>query len=218
MDRAAALYGKDPAAHPTLSQLRQAYAMNAFADHFLTDLFSSGHARTPRRDLSNRSDTTVSETGYLSKTMHDEDNKNGVVYVNRNDLKDTWVAYGDGRVRDPENAANLQKAITAVQRSADDVYDAYLNGTYDKTHAAVLELVPVLGGVDGKAPQPGPTIRTAPLFWADGGNKVYRRNELMNPASFDYSADADWSDAEMVAGIFAHSYLGIDKSSPPVPD
>ena len=28
-----------------------AYAMNAFADHYLQDLFSAGHLRNPRRDL-----------------------------------------------------------------------------------------------------------------------------------------------------------------------
>lgn len=31
--------------------LEKAYAMNAFADHFLEDLFSAGHLRTPRRYL-----------------------------------------------------------------------------------------------------------------------------------------------------------------------
>jgi hypothetical protein len=33
--------------------LQLAYAMNAFADHFLEDSFSSGHLRTPRRALHN---------------------------------------------------------------------------------------------------------------------------------------------------------------------
>ena len=31
-----------------VSQLQRAYAMNGFADHYLTDSFSSGHVRTPR--------------------------------------------------------------------------------------------------------------------------------------------------------------------------
>jgi hypothetical protein len=31
--------------------LEKAYALNAFADHFLEDSFSAGHLRTPRRDL-----------------------------------------------------------------------------------------------------------------------------------------------------------------------
>jgi hypothetical protein len=32
-------------------QLELAYAMNAFADHYLTDLFSAGHLRVPRKQL-----------------------------------------------------------------------------------------------------------------------------------------------------------------------
>jgi hypothetical protein len=35
------------------SDLHLAYAMNAFADHFLTDAFSAGHMRTPRREFPN---------------------------------------------------------------------------------------------------------------------------------------------------------------------
>jgi hypothetical protein len=36
-----------------------AYAMNAFADHFLEDSFSSGHLRTPRRLLHKSTDPTA---------------------------------------------------------------------------------------------------------------------------------------------------------------
>ena len=34
-----------------IGALQRAYAMNAFADHFLTDSFSSGHVRTPRKKI-----------------------------------------------------------------------------------------------------------------------------------------------------------------------
>ncbi len=36
-----------------------AYAMNAFADHFLEDSFSAGHLRTPRRLLHKSTDITA---------------------------------------------------------------------------------------------------------------------------------------------------------------
>ena len=39
--------------------LLNAYAMNAFADHFLEDSFSSGHLRTPRRCLQKTTDPTA---------------------------------------------------------------------------------------------------------------------------------------------------------------
>lgn len=35
----------------TNSNLSLAYAINAFADHYLQDSFSAGHVRTPRRLL-----------------------------------------------------------------------------------------------------------------------------------------------------------------------
>lgn len=39
--------------------LEGAYAMNAFADHFLEDLFAAGHLRTPRRLLHSSIDITA---------------------------------------------------------------------------------------------------------------------------------------------------------------
>jgi hypothetical protein len=218
LERAKNLHGKDPTAHPTLSQLRQAYAMNAFADHFLTDLFSAGHSRTPRRALHDRDDTTSGETGYLAKTMHDEDNKNGVLYLDWKDSTKTWVGYGDGFVRDKENEVNLAKAIAAVQQSADDVYDAYRNGTYDTTHAAMRDLVPTVGGIGPNAPTAGPTLHTAPLFYADSDRKVHRRDQLTDPSDYQYTPGTDWSDLTMVKDIFEAEYLGITKDSPGVPD
>ncbi|RBJ65953.1 phospholipase, partial [Pseudomonas sp. MWU12-2534b] len=55
-------------------QLELAYAMNAFADHFLTDLFSAGHVRVPRKKLA--AVVTPSDLGSLiTRFMHDEDSK-----------------------------------------------------------------------------------------------------------------------------------------------
>ena len=106
--------------------LRQAYAINAFADHFLTDLFAAGHMRTPRRALDD-SATTMPKVlpGLLSKVMHDEDNKFGI-WV-ENSMGDVWVAYGDGRYRDPPNAANRRIMRLAILASMNDVWNAYKN-------------------------------------------------------------------------------------------
>jgi hypothetical protein len=40
------------ASQGTIESLEQAYAINAFADHFLEDSFASGHMRVPREALS----------------------------------------------------------------------------------------------------------------------------------------------------------------------
>lgn len=75
-------------------QLELAYAMNSFADHFLTDLFSAGHLRVPRKQLARV--VTPGELGSLiSRFMHDEDSKFGLKV--RNALGDEWHAYGDKR-------------------------------------------------------------------------------------------------------------------------
>src|SRR5206468_1692437 len=71
--------------------LERAYLMNAGADHFLTDLFASGHLRVPRRELHEHG--FVKMVGdLLAKRMHDEDNQLGLVVVNRR--RQEWRAYG----------------------------------------------------------------------------------------------------------------------------
>ncbi|KAL9978936.1 hypothetical protein ACROYT_G016520 [Oculina patagonica] len=73
--------------------LHEAYSLDAFACHFLTDSFASGHTRTPRIEL--RKNATPAKVGdLLSKFMHDEDGKYGLRVTNARG--DKWVAYGDG--------------------------------------------------------------------------------------------------------------------------
>ncbi|KAK0216586.1 fungal fucose-specific lectin-domain-containing protein [Armillaria nabsnona] len=61
-----------------------AYAMNAFADHFLEDSFSAGHLRTP--------------PDACAKYMHDEDNAIGIGA--KNPAGQSWTLYGDKRALD----------------------------------------------------------------------------------------------------------------------
>lgn len=87
-----------------------AWAMNAAADHFLTDAFAAGHL------LPDRANSVIG-----SKLRHDLDNENGVPV--RNLRGDRWIAYGDDHlndVRDSQRAA--QKAFEA---SAPDVGTAF---------------------------------------------------------------------------------------------
>src|SRR5262249_19771189 len=51
MQSAASIQGSGRTPDQMASALTTAYAQNAFADHFLTDLFASGHLRTPRKEL-----------------------------------------------------------------------------------------------------------------------------------------------------------------------
>ncbi|KAI0642737.1 fungal fucose-specific lectin-domain-containing protein [Trametes meyenii] len=103
--------------------LEEAYTMNAFADHFLEDSFSSGHMRTPRRGLHNGVNLAADA---CAKLMHDEDCAIGLAVENPLGEKCTY-AYGDRRALDTEASGNLKRCVAAVQASADEVYHAYVS-------------------------------------------------------------------------------------------
>ncbi|CAG5137099.1 uncharacterized protein ALTATR162_LOCUS40 [Alternaria atra] len=104
--------------------LERAYAMNAFADHFLEDSFSAGHLRTPRRFL----------TDHLGA-------KDGCAKE----------AYGDKRLFDEVNHKNMLQIREALQASTDEIWAAYYNG--DKLELDTYKAwsyAPVLRNVKGK--------------------------------------------------------------------
>ncbi|WP_166220531.1 phospholipase [Pseudomonas atagonensis] len=152
-------------------QLERAYAMNAFADHFLTDLFSSGHLRVPRKQLA--AVVTPSDLGSLiTRFMHDEDSKFGLKVRNARD--DQWRAYGDKRYFEASDADNRQQVTEAVQASADEVFAAYLSGTVPTPSTfAALQRTPDLTAVLNLA------NNFSPLFRLEG-SKVLRRKDVNN--------------------------------------
>jgi hypothetical protein len=162
-------------------QLQLAYAMNAFADHFLTDLFSSGHMRTPRKELSDT--VTPSSIGsLLALFMHDEDCYFGLQVKSVSD-PGGWTAYGDKRLLDPENAANLAQVLAAIRLSAAEVWTAY--STKAVPASGVPVLIPDLGAVS----VPTNAANPSPLFIATQSGTQRRTN----PADrFDYSWTDDW--------------------------
>lgn len=103
--------------------LDQAYAMNAFADHFLTDLFSSGHIRTPRKALGEIPFSSASIGGLLARAMHGEDGVNGLHVSNKNG--DEWMSYGDSSYFDKIGEQNAKLSIQAAQESANEIYEVF---------------------------------------------------------------------------------------------
>lgn len=98
----------------TAAMLGTAYAYNAFADHFLTDLFASGHLRTSRLEL--REQCTLPVVGgltgdLLARFMHDEDCPYGLTVHNARG--DTRTGYGDKRLRDDPDVSLLGLLIPA---------------------------------------------------------------------------------------------------------
>lgn len=174
-------------------QLELAYAMNAFADHFLTDLFAAGHLRTPRKEL--YASITPSVLGsYLSRYMHDEDNFFGLFV--RNNAGQVWMSFGDKMYFETVNTANARIARQAVQASADEVYAAFRRGKLP-TRWAALDLIPNLDAVANY----GDWQRShnfAPLFVAGSGT-VLARNSIANLN--DHSWTRAWVGASTAAQL-----------------
>jgi hypothetical protein len=151
--------------------LELAYAMNAFADHYLTDLFSAGHLRVPRKQLA--AVVTPSDLGSLiTRFMHDEDSKFGLNV--RNGDGNQWRAYGDKRYFDAIDMANREQVNKAVQVSADEIFATYLSGIAPSPGSfAALKKCPDLQAALN------PTGNFSPLFKIDG-NTVLRRKDVNN--------------------------------------
>ncbi|WP_422417228.1 phospholipase [Pseudomonas sp. GZD-222] len=154
-------------------QLELAYAMNAFADHFLTDLFSAGHVRVPRKAI--KDNVTPADLGSLiSRFMHDEDSKYGLVL--RNAQGDTWRGYGDKRYFDTIDVANRKQISKAVQASADEVFQAYNSGALPApdSYGALRIAADLQAAVESQA-----AGNFAPLFALRNG-KLMRRADVNN--------------------------------------
>ena len=149
------------------NDLQQAYAVNAFADHYLTDLFAAGHLRTPRRQMwlktgfsgnvplsdSNYDSIASGKSGVIARSMHDEDNLNGLWVINTGiDLPDQWLCFGDGHYRDAGNAANAALVQKAVATSIQEVYAAFDGGVVvdDPSKYKALKLVPTQNSFDSR--------------------------------------------------------------------
>ena len=102
----------------------------------------------------------------LCKYMHDEDNKYGLRVTNKRG--DKWIAYGDGRLLDEESRDNLKIAADAVQKSVNQVHDAYTNLSKTLDHAVVTDLIPFVDQDERN---------NSPLFQVKDG-VLHRRSEI----------------------------------------
>ena len=98
--------------------------------------------------------------------MHDEDNKYGLRVTNKRG--DKWIAYGDGMLLKEESRDNLKIVAEAVQRSVDQVYQAYTNPTKPLDPAVVTDLIPFVDQEERN---------NFPLFQLKDG-KLHRRSDI----------------------------------------
>lgn len=182
-----------------VKRLEVAYAMNAFACHFLTDRFAAGHIRTPRQELASR--VTPSTVGtLLAGIMHNEESPVGI-HVH-NGRGDRWQAYGDKSYYEGKNAMHKKILHEAMQLSANQIYLAYQQG-FAPSHDSVLDLIPHADEVKNASAQD-----ISPLFyWDDKAKKLMRRSDLANLYDRNWTSDW-WGWSTLVA-------LGGEKGIPP---
>ncbi|KTC83481.1 hypothetical protein [Legionella cincinnatiensis] len=160
--------------------LELAYAQNAFANHYLSDSFASGHIRTPRLAIEKQVFLPSILNLLLANLMHDEDNRLGLNVVNQEGT--FWTVYGDNYLFKEE--AELQRIILlqAMQRSADNIYDTFESGNFPE-HFSELKLVPLLKEVEQ-------LNQTSPLFKVDNGI-LLKRKDGHDPYNFEWTEN--WS-------------------------
>ncbi len=107
-------------------ELKYAYFIEGYADHYLTDLFATGHSRTPRVEIVNYcANLGQGPASFLTKLMHDQDGNSGLTLVNGKG--ETWFGTGDENFYTPANKDNKLRALSVVQQSVDQIYNAYVN-------------------------------------------------------------------------------------------
>lgn len=89
------------------SDTTTALMLNAFADHFLSDMFASGHVAIAR-------DTTNTGTNIADRATHNFYNKVGVPVRNRRGK--TWIAYGDQSL-DRQGSVGTKELLEALSVS-----------------------------------------------------------------------------------------------------
>ncbi|RUR13645.1 phospholipase [Legionella sp. km772] len=155
------------------SDLEQAYAMEAFAAHYLSDQFTAGHLRTPREELNQVVSPAVLGS-LLASYMHQEENKYGIHVRNASGVQ--WVVYGDTSYFNPLNQVNRNMLLAALQESADELFATYYTGIAPE-HFVALDMIPF--------PEPfykEDNLDLAPMFyWDDKSKQLWRRVDLSNP-------------------------------------
>lgn len=171
------------AATHDLSKLHFAYALNAFASHFLSDRFSAGHMRIPRRELT--AEVSPSIVGsLLANFMHTEENNAGLHVANlRGNL---WFTYGDSYYFSEHSETTRALMKEALQLSADQVFFAYQRAALPKGIDPIKRLIPIPNEM-----APIVVRDISPLFyWDTHTRQLYRRVDLSN--IYDYHWTTDW--------------------------
>lgn len=154
-----------------VEKLKSALAKAAFACHFLTDLFASGHLRTPRKLMAEKLGDVAG--GLFAKCMHDEDNFNGLVLPVSSSAETPRAirSFGDSFYFEKYNAGGAKGAIESVSRSVKSIFDAYKRGVSspDSSFSFLTAEKDSFGGFPGL--DVTPSLRSAQNKLASGPNR-----------------------------------------------
>jgi hypothetical protein len=153
--------------------LKTAYAMEAFACHFLTDLFAAGHIRNQRGELETclimklgfTAEQAKPLAGLLTGAQHEKDGNEGLNVEDGE--KQFWRAYGDGNFFAPKNKENRDKVITATRRSVQEIHDAFETGNANLP-STMSQLIPKPTDFN---PLPIYSVERGALFLHQGSEK-----------------------------------------------
>ena len=162
--------------------LELAYAMDAFACHFLSDHFAAGHIRTPRMQLAKQVSPALLGA-LLAIFMHNEENNQGVHVHNTNG--EYWLVYGDFSYLNSLNHTNRQILERTLQQSVDAIFYTYYSGIMSDPEA-ILVFIPEADETKGTTNRD-----ITPLFyWDEETQHLLRRQEISN--LFDRNMTANW--------------------------
>lgn len=165
-----------------IKRLELAYAMNAYASHFLSDRFAAGHIRTPR-DMLPSHVTPAILGSILVRYMHNEENQYGL-HVSNADGND-WIVFGDHSFYSEKNHDNRVMLEKAMQFSAMQIFKAYISGVAPQD-GLVSHLLPMPKEIGNASHND-----ISPLFYWDAiNNQLMRRYDVNNV--YDYHWTADW--------------------------
>ena len=152
---------KEAGAQQDLEGLKHAYALDAFACHFLVNLFAAGHIRNQRGALEEfllksfdlSADLAQPLAGLLTAVQHQKDGRHGLNLYNREGAR--WKAYGEEHSLIVPN-----QTVAAIQQSVDEVYKAY-DPAFDGESDRINWLIP---HVDPLNPPPFYRVSDEGLF------------------------------------------------------
>jgi hypothetical protein len=113
----------EPNAVTAAQSLNRAIYSEAFAGHFLSDMFSASHARVPRWAYLYLYQDYLDKGQFLSRLMHQHEGRLGVFLTNA--VQHAWYAYGDTGVIRGSPVSRLISSTLGLPSPVDDPLDAF---------------------------------------------------------------------------------------------